>query len=159
MHTSPHSQRILYLIIAVILMLAFLASPAPASVSELYSSPFAGVSTQITPFAPITANYSVADLASCYFPQAILGVHRIPLTYKYESGHVNLRWDVTNNKNATHFEVQRSTDGSHFSKIGSVMAAGNSATEKKYKELQISIAQLNKKYEEAFEQLMLLEGK
>ncbi len=33
------------------------------------------------------------------------------------------------------------------------------ATEKKYKELQISIAQLNKKYEEAFEQLMLLEGK
>jgi ATP-binding cassette subfamily F protein 3 len=34
-----------------------------------------------------------------------------------------------------------------------------SETEKKYKEVQLAISQLNKKYEEAFEQIMLLEDK
>lgn len=99
------------------------SSPPPASVSELYSSPFPGVANNITPFAPITANFSVADLGSCYFPTTVLGLDRLKLQYKYESGHVNLKWETNRNKDVSYFEVQRSEDGNNFESIATVQVA------------------------------------
>ncbi|MGB8195281.1 MAG: T9SS type A sorting domain-containing protein [Chitinophagaceae bacterium] len=97
--------------------------PGPSN-SELYSSPFPGVANLVSPFAPITANFSVADLASCYFPTTILGMNRLQLSYKYESGKVNLKWETGNNRDVLNFELQRSDDGNDFETIASISPAG-----------------------------------
>jgi hypothetical protein len=98
-------------------------SPPGPSNSELYTSPFPGVANIVTPFTPITANFAVADLASCYFPTTVLGLDRLKLQYKYESGHVNLRWETGRNKDVSYFEVQRSEDGNNFESIATVPVA------------------------------------
>ena len=96
--------------------------PGPSN-SELYASPFAGFATQITPFAPITANFSVADLGSCYFPDLILGMTNLQLTYKYEGGNVNLKWQAKTNPEVVRYEVQRSNTGTDndFETIGTII--------------------------------------
>lgn len=96
--------------------------PGPSS-SELYTSPFPGVANIVTPFAPITANFSVADLGSCYFPVTVLGLDRLKLQYKYETGNVNLKWETNKNKDVSYFEVQRSDDGNNFESIATVHVA------------------------------------
>lgn len=96
--------------------------PGPSN-SELYNSPFPGVANLVTPFAPITANFSVADLGSCYFPVTVLGLDKLKLQYKYESGNVNLKWETNHNKDASYFEVQRSEDGNNFETVGTVQVA------------------------------------
>lgn len=96
--------------------------PGPSN-SELYSSPFPGVANIVTPFAPITTNFAVADLGSCYFPTTVLGLDKLKLQYKYESGHVNLKWETNRNKDVSYFEVQRSEDGNNFESIATVQVA------------------------------------
>lgn len=96
--------------------------PGPSN-SELYQSPFPGVANIVTPFAPITANFSVADLGSCYFPTTVLGLDKFKLQYKYESGRVNLKWETNKNKDVSYFEVQRSDDGNNFESIATVQVA------------------------------------
>ncbi len=98
-------------------------NPAGPSNSELYTSPFTGFATQVAPFAPITANFSVADLGSCYFPQMILGTSNLQLTYKYEGGNVNLKWQAKSNPEVLRYEVQRSNTGNDndFETIGTII--------------------------------------
>ena len=96
-------------------------NPPGPSFSELYSSPFPGTANVVSGFGPITANFSVADLSSCYFPAMILGLNNLHLQYKYESSNVNMKWDVPSNVDLTKFEVQRSNDGSNFETIGTVL--------------------------------------
>jgi hypothetical protein len=98
-------------------------SPAGPSSSELYVSPLPGVANIVTPFAPITANFSVADLGSCYFPVTVLGLDRLKLQYKYESSKVNLKWETSRNKDVSYFEIQRGDDGYNFESIGTVQVA------------------------------------
>ncbi len=43
-----------------------------------------------------------------------------------------LKWSTSQEQNSSHFELERSIDGRHFSKIGTTAAAGNSNTEKNY---------------------------
>lgn len=38
-----------------------------------------------------------------------------------------LQWETSNENNSSHFEVERSTDGKNFKKIGTVAASGNNA--------------------------------
>ena len=95
-------------------------SPPGPSTSSSYRSPVPGSASIITPFAPITANFSVADLGSCYFPTTILGMNNLDLQYKYESGKVNLKWQAKNDEQILQFEVQRSNDGNNFETIGTV---------------------------------------
>jgi ELWxxDGT repeat protein len=72
------------------------------------------------------------DLYKLQGPYSPLPVKLGTLTATAVQQSVQLSWNTFTEINSASFEVQRSTDGSHFSKIGSVMAAGNSATEKKY---------------------------
>jgi uncharacterized delta-60 repeat protein len=55
-----------------------------------------------------------------------LPVHLITFTASKLSRSIDLNWQSANEKNVQSFEIQRSTDGIHFIKIGSVAAAGNS---------------------------------
>jgi hypothetical protein len=95
-------------------------SPAGPSTPELWGSFAPGQLTQITGFAPIPANFSPSDLASCYFPTTILGLQKLQLQYKYENGNVNLKWEMVSNSPPLNFEVQRSDDGANFQTIATV---------------------------------------
>ena len=55
---------------------------------------------------------------------------------------VQLNWTTASEINSSHFEIERSTDGNKFSKIGEVKAAGNS-TNLNYKHLDQHAASLN----------------
>lgn len=53
-------------------------------------------------------------------------------TAKVSGSDVVLNWQTASEQNSSHFEVERSTDGITFKKIGQVAAAGNSTTELSY---------------------------
>jgi hypothetical protein len=93
--------------------------PGPSN-SELYRSSAPGFSVQVAGFGPITANFSVADLGSCYFPTTILGLNSLKLQYKYENGIVGLKWQVSNTNEVNSFEIQRGDDGVNFETIATV---------------------------------------
>lgn len=96
------------------------ATPPPTAVSELYGSFAPGSVTYISGFSVPTPNFSVADLASCYFPATILGLNKLQLQYKYENSNVNLKWVMESAAPPTSFDVQRSDDGTNFSTIATV---------------------------------------
>ncbi|GAA4330821.1 hypothetical protein [Flaviaesturariibacter amylovorans] len=61
----------------------------------------------------------------------------LPLTWLSFTGIANttgnlLQWTTANESNTSHFEVERSADGSSFQGIGRVGAAGNSSTDRRY---------------------------
>ncbi len=61
----------------------------------------------------------------------------LPVTFGYFSGNrnqekVTLNWSTLTEINASHFEIEASVDGKTFVKVGTVTAAGNSNSEKKY---------------------------
>mgnify|MGYP001076726668 CR=1 FL=1 len=53
-------------------------------------------------------------------------------TAKPDKNDVLLDWGTASESNSSYFEIQRSTDGQNFTKIGTTNAAGNSATIKQY---------------------------
>ena len=53
-------------------------------------------------------------------------------TVSKEKSNAFLAWQTASEKNASHFEIERSRDGSTFTKIGVVKAFGNSSVEQKY---------------------------
>ena len=71
----------------------------------------------------------------------------LPITLIDFSGHLEndnsiLAWQTASENNTNHFEVQRSNDGTNFSDIGSVKAAGNSNLVKSYTYIDQEISQL-----------------
>jgi hypothetical protein len=50
----------------------------------------------------------------------------------YDNGQVLLFWSTSTETNTDHFEIERSSDGISYETIGSMAAAGNSATEQHY---------------------------
>jgi hypothetical protein len=87
-------------------------TPAPTFTNQLYRSGSPGSATQIATFGPITTGYSIADLASCYFPITLLENNRVTLSGKYSNGLSNLSWKA-DSKNVKYFEVQRSDENSN----------------------------------------------
>lgn len=98
------------------------------TVSELYAS-FAPGSTMImSGFTVPTANFSVADVGSCYFPTTILGLNKMNLQYRYEEGNVKLKWEFVTAGKASAYEVQRSNNGTDFETIATVTPDPQQAT-------------------------------
>jgi len=83
------------------------STPGPFK-NQLYKSSSAGVATLMPGFSPITTGYSIADLASCYFPMAILKKQEFTLAGSVSSGNSNLGWEIEDNMDVSYFEVQRS---------------------------------------------------
>jgi len=92
-------------------------SPAGPSVSEIYRSTTLGNASVIAGYGPLTANFSGGDLASCYFPTAVLETNLARLNGKYIAGSSNLNWNVMNNTQVQYFEIERSEDGINFETI------------------------------------------
>jgi ELWxxDGT repeat protein len=53
-------------------------------------------------------------------------------TVKAAGADALLNWQTLQEVNTSHFSIQRSSDGTHFENIGTLQAAGNSATQKQY---------------------------
>jgi hypothetical protein len=108
--------------------------PLPPFVNQLYNSPTPGVATLMPGFGPITTGYSIADLASCYFPLVVLDGNNIVLSGKYSNGANRLTWVVDNNdKGVQKYEVQRSDDFSrNFVTIGTVDAINKDQAKQTY---------------------------
>lgn len=63
---------------------------------------------------------------------SVLPVTLISFMAKEVEGNAILNWQTTSETNASHFEVQRSTDARNFEEIGRVDAAGNSSAVHNY---------------------------
>ncbi|MEO6837609.1 MAG: T9SS type A sorting domain-containing protein, partial [Ginsengibacter sp.] len=63
---------------------------------------------------------------------SVLPVTLLNFTATLQSQDVKLDWSTSTEINSSHFIIQRSIDGTHFTDIGSVNAAGNSSIKKQY---------------------------
>ena len=63
------------------------------------------------------------------FTMVILPVSFVSFSADRSNGTVRLVWNTANEKNNSHFEVERSTDGSDWETIGNVAAGTNSSTD------------------------------
>jgi hypothetical protein len=99
------------------------STPGPFK-NELYKSSFPGTASQLAGFAPITSGYSIADLASWYFPAVILKKQEFTLAGSLTAGNSSLGWEIEDNKDVSYFEVQRS-DGTpdNFTTVNRVYPA------------------------------------
>lgn len=68
-----------------------------------------------------------------YIAAATLG----QLTGGYSSGFVQLQWSTSSENDMGHFEVERSTDGINFRKIGKLLAKGDNNIKTEYTYLDI----------------------
>jgi hypothetical protein len=97
-------------------------------VNQLYKSPAAGTANIIPGFAPITPGYSIADLASCYFPLTILPNELIELSASNSGGQGQLKFKSFNNLDVIYYEVMRSTGNpENFEVIERIQPTGNKA--------------------------------
>ncbi len=65
-------------------------------------------------------------------PIETLPVKLIDFTATVNNSKVDLRWTTAGEKNVSHFEVQRSVDGTNYNQVGLVFAYGNTSDIKKY---------------------------
>jgi hypothetical protein len=56
---------------------------------------------------------------------------------------INVEWSTSSETNSSYFEIEKSYDGNQFSKIATVKAAGNKATESTYRFVDSDNAQVN----------------
>lgn len=97
---------------------------------------------EYTPNALGHASYHQAEFVVGHFGGggaggSIGGVGGLPVEMLYFNAEkikddVLLKWGTATEENSSHFDVERSTNGTDFSKIGRVKAAGNSLDEQKY---------------------------
>jgi hypothetical protein len=71
------------------------------------------------------------------FAAGIPGINPLPLTLVKFDGKLNgksalLQWTTASEQNTKNFDIEKSTDGTNYYKLGSVKAAGNSAVNKDY---------------------------
>ena len=75
-----------------------------------------------------------------------LPVKLLDFTGNMHAGTVELRWSTSSESNSRNFEVERSSDGISFIKIGVVAAAGNSSVTRSYAFTDPSVAYENNYY-------------
>jgi hypothetical protein len=96
-------------------------SPAGPFTNQIYVSNVPGGAMLLNSFARVSAGYSIADLASCYFPITILPEDELELSARQLPGSTTLSWKANNCDKIVYFEVQRSDgDPDHFETIGKV---------------------------------------
>jgi len=62
----------------------------------------------------------------------ILPINMAEFKAVYSSGVSHLSWNTSQENNSSHFEIERSTDGVNFTRLGKVNAAGNSSNKISY---------------------------
>jgi hypothetical protein len=72
----------------------------------------------------------------------------LPVSLLNFQGHLNnneiiLNWSTSSEHNSKNFDIEKSTDGSHFYLIGSQIGAGNSTSQKNYSLIDRQVSELN----------------
>jgi len=62
----------------------------------------------------------------------ILPINMTEFKAVYNDGISRLYWNTSQESNSSHFEIERSTDGANFTKLGNVVAAGASSNKRNY---------------------------
>ncbi len=76
---------------------------------------------------------NINSFSSFYFATSIvLPLNLLTFTGTLQDNTTLLEWETTNEVNTSHFIVERSINGQNFDQIGTVAAAGNSSSNKKY---------------------------
>jgi hypothetical protein len=114
------------------------APTMPPFKNELYSSNISGTATVMIPFTPPTPGTSASDLATCYFPGAILAKFDVRLSGQNVSGNSSLKWEVVSNNEVQYFEVEKSRDGSNFETISRVEVSKPDQSSQKYSYTDVS---------------------
>jgi hypothetical protein len=75
-----------------------------------------------------------------------LPVQLISFGGKDENGNVRLQWETAQESNSSHFTVEHSANGTDWTAVGTVKAAGNSSTAKKYSLVHTTAINGNNQY-------------
>lgn len=87
------------------------------------SNPFTATRSGVSDFSP----FGVANF------MAVLPNDELPAEVVHENETNVITWRSANGYTANHFEIEYSTDGQHFSTLGTVMANSNDLTRQQYK--------------------------
>lgn len=74
----------------------------------------------------VGTGYDCSRIWVCAEDICVLPVQYLSFTGKKDNGIVELNWATASEKDASHFDIERSANGVNFEKIGSVSASGNS---------------------------------
>lgn len=108
--------------------------------SSMQWNPFAFVASgNITTTPSVLFNYD--GPFSCVVPLKLTS-----FTATKQGSQVNVNWQTASEENVSRFEIEKSTDGSRFTAIGTVMAKGNSASQNNYAFSDNKIESLNTIY-------------
>lgn len=107
----------------------------------------------VTPtFGTLGSNYTLTAAFSSGFSgfgAGIPGLNPLPVTLlKFEGRPGNnatsiLSWSTSSEQNSKDFDIEKSTDGINYFKIGSVIAAGNSTAQKEYSYVDHKLSPVN----------------
>lgn len=81
-----------------------------------------------------TREYADTYLTNYHYApcNSALPVSLLSFTANKNNNNAVLQWKTANETNTAYFNIQRSTDGIHFTAIGTIKAAGNSSVERSY---------------------------
>ncbi|MBL7740948.1 MAG: T9SS type A sorting domain-containing protein [Chitinophagaceae bacterium] len=84
-------------------------------------------------FSLVWSGAGLTDLASNYFPaQTSLPVRLVNFTGHYRNKQAILNWETENEQGFSHFEIERSNNGSSYSAVAIKYAAGNASSKQSY---------------------------
>jgi hypothetical protein len=98
--------------------------------SSLATPVAAGVEVNAIAFSTASGSGNTSEFS--YVTTTVLPVQFLSFDAELKGDKVLVTWTTAQERNASHFEVQKSTDGQNFRTIGSVTARGNSSTKVNY---------------------------
>ena len=110
----------------------------PADGVYAFTIPFASLAAPVsagTSLVAIALSSNSGDANTSEFNQAaldVLPVQFVAFKAELQNGKVLVSWSTAQEQNASHFDVERSTNGRDFTKIGSVKANGNTGSLSNY---------------------------
>ena len=107
-------------------------NPSTTQSPKLFKSTNPGTATDMAGFISPTPNFSVADLASCNYPNQILWISQVRLTGRAENGKTDLKWELNNNDEVDYFELQRSDNANDFKTIAKLNPSFSGSVTTKY---------------------------
>jgi len=108
------------------------SNPSTTSSPKLFKSALPGSATIMSGFSSPTPNFSIADLASCNFPNRILSVSQVRLSGTAANGRADLKWDLNNNEDVDYFELEKSSDANDFKTIATINSVYSGQSFAKY---------------------------
>ncbi len=115
-------------------------------IAELYKASIFGTTSLMLSPATITANFSIGDLGSGYYPFGVLSDVKLKLSGYNEDGDARLKWEVNRNAEAASYELQRGTNGTEFETVSLISTSNSSSADAIYNYNDRSTANNNTKF-------------